>query len=239
MTPTRSLPRSLILLGLVWSAPKAWSQEAQLGARLDPATRAAVEAVIDSARAAGLPTAPLVAKALEGAAKHAPGERIASALRSLAADLATARSVFGADADPADLAAGATLLRVGVESRVLGDIRAARRAEGVSVPLDVLTTLIGRGVPVDTAAGVVLALAQQHATDAEYARFTDEVRKDIAAGVPPGAAVAARVPTGATIGGGSATSIKPGVVPPRPPSAPPSTTRPPVLPAPRPHAPRS
>jgi hypothetical protein len=239
MTSVRPLPQLLVLVCFAASASLAWGQESQFGTRLDPATRASVQAVIDSARVAGLPTAPLVAKALEGAAKHASGERIASALRSLAADLATARSVLGVDADPADLAAGATLLRVGVESRVLGDICAARRTEGVSVPLDVLTTLIGQGVPVDTAAGVVLAMAQQHATDAEYARFTDEVRKDIAAGVPPGAAVAARVPTGATIGGGSATSIKPGVVPPRPPSAPPPTTRPPSSPAPRSHAPRS
>jgi hypothetical protein len=227
MTPARTWPQLLGLLCLLCSAPAAWGQETRLGARLDPATRAAVEAVIDSARAAGLPTAPLVAKALEGAAKHAPGERIASALRSLAGDLATARTVLGADADPADLAASAALLRVGIESRVLGNIRAARSTEGVSVPLDVLTTLIGRGVPVDTAAGVVLALAQQHATDAEYARIADQVRQDIAAGVPPGAAVAARAPSAV----------------PRPPATPPSavppTTHPPSPPAPRSHAPRS
>ena len=44
--------------------------------RLDPETRALVGTVIDSAHGAGLPSEPLVQRALEGATKGAPGIRI-------------------------------------------------------------------------------------------------------------------------------------------------------------------
>jgi hypothetical protein len=58
--------------------------------RLDPDTRARVVAIVDSARDLGLPSEPLIHRALEGAMKNAPGERIVVAVRRLA-DLAAAR----------------------------------------------------------------------------------------------------------------------------------------------------
>jgi hypothetical protein len=48
---------------------------ATLRERLDPAIRDAVQGIIDSSVAAGVPFHPLAAKALEGAAKRAPGDR--------------------------------------------------------------------------------------------------------------------------------------------------------------------
>jgi hypothetical protein len=68
----------------------AWLR-ARLDGRLDPRLRVSVEKVIDSALAAGVPAEPLVDKALEGASKHAPGEAILRAVRTLAGDLARAR----------------------------------------------------------------------------------------------------------------------------------------------------
>src|SRR5438132_1385618 len=59
-------------------------------ARLDTAARSLVAVAIDSARAAGLPTEPLVQRALEGATKDAPGTLIVSAVQRLAADLGRA-----------------------------------------------------------------------------------------------------------------------------------------------------
>src|SRR5205807_9664120 len=87
-------------------------QDPRLG-RLDAGARPLVAVVIDSARAADLPTEPLVQRALEGATKGAPGSLIVSAVQRLAADLGRARAALGAGATPPELEAGAAALRAG------------------------------------------------------------------------------------------------------------------------------
>jgi hypothetical protein len=164
--------------------------------RLDPATRGAVQAMIDSAAAGGVPTGPLVAKALEGAAKHAPGERIVVAVRSLAGELAVARRALGTDADEASLVAGAAALRASVSGAFLGELREARPGVPVAWPLSVLADLVSHGVPADTAGAILLALARSDATDAVFSTFEQQVLRDVGAGVPPGAAALARAPAG-------------------------------------------
>ncbi len=76
-----------------------------------------VEAVLQAARAAGLPTETLEAKAAEGAAKGVPPDRVAGYLEALRLDLARADALLGdraADADRAALlAAAAAALRAG------------------------------------------------------------------------------------------------------------------------------
>src|SRR5689334_8244862 len=67
---------------------------ARLENRLDARTRSAVERVIDSVGAAGIPAEPLVSKALQGAAMRAPSERIVTAVRQLAQRLGVARGVL-------------------------------------------------------------------------------------------------------------------------------------------------
>jgi hypothetical protein len=169
---------------------------AALNDRLDPATSRVVEVVIDSAAADGVPTGPLVAKALEGAAKRAPGERIVLAVRSLATDLAVARRGLGPDADEASLVAGAAALRAGASSAYLGQLHEARAGAPVAWPLSVLADLVSHGVPADTAESVLLALAGSGATDAAFSAFEQQVLRDVGAGVPPGAAAVARAPAG-------------------------------------------
>lgn len=164
--------------------------------RLDPATRGAVQAIIDSAAANGVPTGPLVAKALEGAAKRAPGDRIVGAVRSLTADLTVTRRALGAHADEASLVAGAAALRAGVSSAYLGELREARPSAAVAWPLSVLADLVSHGVPADTAGSILLALARSGATDAVFIVFEQQVLRDVGAGVPPGAAAVARAPAG-------------------------------------------
>src|SRR5437870_2517243 len=115
-------------------------------------------AAIDPARAAGLPTEPLVQRALEGATKGAPGPLIVSAVQRLAADLGRAREALGPGTTPPELEAGAAALRAGAGPAVLTQLRRARR-QTIAVPLAVLTDLVASGVPVDSAAAAVLALA--------------------------------------------------------------------------------
>lgn len=174
------------------AAPPALAQDSRLAGRLDPATRAAVEAVVDSARRRGLPTEPLVDKALEGASKRAPGPRIVAALRTLASDLALARDALGERTPEPDLVAGAGALRAGARPEALRELRQARRDQPVTVPLAVLSDLVARGVPPDTAAAVVVALARRGAGDRDFGELERGVARDIEAGASPAAAASVR-----------------------------------------------
>lgn len=154
--------------------------------RLDrmPATvRSAIAPVIDSAGRAGLPTGPLIEKALEGAAKGAATDAILTAVRSLAGALAGARESLGAPSTADELNAGAVALRLGARPEDLSRLRAARSRGSLVVPLGVLSDLVARGVPTDTASRVVLALASR--ADDEYLAFRQRVDRDIDLGAPP------------------------------------------------------
>ena len=160
--------------------------------RLDQATRPVIMALVDSARAAGLPINPLVERALEGATKGAPGEIIASAVRRLAGDLGRAREALGPRASQSELYAGAAALRAGAGPDVLNQMRRVRGHQSVAMALAVLTDLVARGVPVDTAATAVLTLAAA-ARDEDLVEFRRAVERDIAIGAPPAAAASIRV----------------------------------------------
>jgi hypothetical protein len=155
--------------------------------RLDPAARPPVVQLVDSARAMGLPTESLVQRALEGAAKGAPAASIVAAVRRLAADLGRARDALGPDAVPAELDAGAAALRAGAPPAALTTLRRVRRGSLI-VPLAVLADLVGSGVPADSAAAAVLALAPS-IRDVELMEFRRAVERDIALGAPPATAV--------------------------------------------------
>jgi hypothetical protein len=163
--------------------------------RLDPETRAAVGAVLDSARGLGLPAEPLVQRALEGATKGAPGARIILAVRRLTADLGTARSALGKDASAPELEAGVAALRAGASPQILARLHDVRRPP-LTVVLSLFADLVAGGVPSDSAAAAVLALAPK-ARDADLVEFRRAVERDIALGAPPGTATSVRVNAGA------------------------------------------
>ncbi len=222
----RGLFLALALLG----APAALQgQDPRLEGRLDPATRAAVGALVDSARAAGLPTEPIVDKALEGATKHASGDRILAVLRTLSTDLRTARAALGPDAPDADVVAGATAIRAGAQADLLGHLEKARGKGGLAVPLAVLSDLVARGVPVDTAASVIFNLAQRGASDADFTGLERGVAQDIGAGAPPGVAAAVRA-HGAAAGSAGRGGGPPAGVPASPPRKGTDKPRPPGRP---------
>jgi len=186
--------RVLALLATMLVAGRAVAQQIDPRLkRLDAAARPAVAALVDSARAASLPTEALVQRALEGTTKRASGEVIVAAVRRLAVDLGRAREALGSTASPAELNAGAAALRAGASQTTLAELRHARR-EPLIVPLAVLADLVASGVPVDSAAAAVLALARQ-ARDAELVEFRRAVERDIALGAPPAAATAAAATT--------------------------------------------
>src|SRR3989454_7117616 len=163
--------------------------------RLDPDTRSAVAAVVDSARVARVPIEPIIQRALEGATKGAPSTRIVAAVRKLAVDLGTARTALGTSASEAELEAAVAALRAGATPQVIAHLRDVRRPP-LTIALSVLADLVASGVPADSAAAAVLALAPK-ARDADLVEFRRAVERDIALGAPPAAATSTRVNAGA------------------------------------------
>jgi len=176
--------------------------------RLDSISRPIVTALVDSARAAALPTEPLVQRALEGATKRASADRIVAAVRRLALDLGHARDALGPTTSPPELGAAAAALRAGAPPVILTELRRIRR-ESLTVPLAVLTDLVASGVPVDSAAAAVLSLAAK-SRDTDLVEFRRAVERDIALGAPPASATAAAVAAAAVQVNAGARQQRPG-----------------------------
>ena len=193
MRPRLLAPLALALLAL---GPRALAaQDARLDARLDASTRDAVVAIVDSARGAGVPSEPLVQKALEGASKHADDARILAAVRMLARELGDARAALGPSSSDAEVVAGASAMHAGIAPAALTRMRAARAQGSLTVALAVLADLVARGVPGDTATSVISALTVAGAPDAELLRFRQGVERDIAQGATPAAALGVQART--------------------------------------------
>jgi hypothetical protein len=201
--------RAVALVGVLCAAqvlPRSLPAQNSDGrlARLDPTTRVAVAAVVDSARKSRLPTEPLVDKALEGSQKGADGGRIVTAVRGLYSELRTARLALGAASSTDEINAGANAVHAGVPMRSLAQLRVAAQHAGrarVTLPLTVATDLVARGVPVGVASDVVLSLVRSGLRDADLTTFQRNVRLDIEHGADAATAAQTRA-RGAALRGG-------------------------------------
>lgn len=188
----RGFRRALAGAGLLVAAATARAQDARLAQRLDKPTYVAVNAIVDSARVAKLPTAPLVDKALEGAAKGSDGQKIVFAVHQLSVRMTSARHVLGATSSPDEIKAAATALDNGVSDRDLARVKSAGGKRPVTMPLAVLTDLIGRQVPIAMATSLVVQLAKSGIKDPDLALFQRNVRADIDRGADPTVAATTR-----------------------------------------------
>lgn len=182
--------RALVALTLVARAASA--QDPRLAQRLDKPTYVAVNAIVDSARVANLPTAPLVDKALEGAAKGSDGQKIVSAVHLLSVRMAASRRALGASATGDEIKAAATALGAGMSPRDLARLRAASGKRPVTMPLAVAIDLIGRDVPVATATSLVFQFVRSGVKDSDLSLFQRNVRADIDRGADPTVAATTR-----------------------------------------------
>ncbi len=187
---TRRLAAALAFVAL--AAPALAQQDPDPIAGLDPVSRHAVEALLDSARAEGLPTQPLISKTQEGVSKHAPGKLIASVVRTVFLSLREARTTLGPLATRDELTAAAGALQAGIPSAAIADLRDARRGKPVTVPLVVLADLVTRGVPRDTASRAILQLWAGGAGDADFLGLWRGVEQDIVSGAAPADALLTR-----------------------------------------------
>lgn len=152
------------------------AQDVRLTERLDPATAAQVQQVVDTARSAGLPGEPLVQKALEGGTLGASGDRIIAAVQALHAQLRRAREALGSEASEAELTTAAGALRAGLEPGALRRLQSLRAGRPLVVPIAVLTDLVAEGMAPAEATRSVLDLARDGRPDDEFVALRRQVQ---------------------------------------------------------------
>jgi hypothetical protein len=194
-SPTRRLVAVLLALvaGFVLS-PVAMlrAQEGNPLLKLDPTTQYAVQALLDSARSLGLPTAPLESKALQGVALHVDGRRIVAQVRVVFNALRNARTALGAVASTDELGAAAVALEAGIPLDAIGRMARSRGEKPLTIPFVVLADLVTRGVPRDTASQTILQLWQRGAAEDDILGLWKGVERDIISGTAPADALVNR-----------------------------------------------
>jgi hypothetical protein len=185
------------IIGLVLLAASAQAQSSTLPSRLGPDVRATIERLMDSVRAAGLPTGPLADKAAEGVLKGADDQRILVAVRMLARELGEARAILGSTNDPAALSAMASALHAGAAP---AELRRIARPSGsppdshtLATALVTLVDLVAKRIPPLSATNAVNELLRRRATDDQFVVLRSEVEQDIRGGVDPEAALTKRI----------------------------------------------
>jgi hypothetical protein len=168
---------------------------ARLAGRVPPAVATAVSALVDSARTRGLPGAPLVDKALEGAVKGVPTDRILTAVRTVLEQLdasASAQRVAGSLAPGADaIEAGAFALAAGLTPADVGAIaRSADPTHPTAVALQVAGALAALGVPRAETVGLVRASIRSGQPVGDLVSLPGQVQAAMARGALPAAAAA-------------------------------------------------
>ena len=179
------------MLTVLLAAP-AIAQEPRIDARFTGETRSTLVGIIDSARAAGVPSEPLVQSAMLGATRNIAPPRIIAAVRGLADRMRIARQALGASATEAEIVSGASALQAGVDPATLQRIRRARPEGEVALPLIVLTDIIERGVAKDTAERVIVSLGDARSTDADFQSLRQSILTDIRSGAAPSTAAMTR-----------------------------------------------
>jgi len=190
----RSLPAAVAAAVLVvgGALPAIGQDPSDPLSRLDATSRFAVEAIIDSAFAAGLPGAALHSKALEGISKKADTKKIVDAVRKGFLNLKTARATLGGVPDE-ELIAAAAVLEAGAKPTQLSVFRERKKGRSDLEAFTVWADLMSRGVPLDDASSAISKLWQDGADDMTFHRLWNDVQSDISSGLNPGAALLNRI----------------------------------------------
>lgn len=137
----------------------------RLRAQVTPQTYERLTEKLQQARREGVPTEPLVFKALEGVAKRVPEDRILIVVERLRENLARARSVLeqagvSAPAPPA-IAGVASALERGTPPDAVPAIVRAGGGGDPTIALHTVADLMSRGLPSDAALEMVLAVLER------------------------------------------------------------------------------
>lgn len=156
-------------------------------ARFDTLTANALRLLLDEATVRGLPTAPLINRALEGAARRVSGAKILNVVRAHALALLQAKAILGDGSTVAELDAGADALKAGIDAKTLTAVRSTRAAGTAVTALVVITDVVRRGVPMSTARDAVTTIARIPRSDDALLGLQSTVAKNAQRG--PGMAL--------------------------------------------------
>ena len=152
---------SLLLLCLA-SSLVGQSVRARLEGRVPAATIPVIDSLVGVAAAEGLPTEPLIQKAIEGGAKHVSGDRIVKAVALNIEQLRQARALLvrAGDAPPAtdaEVTAVASALKRGLAAPLVERIVAALPDQPRSSAFHALADLVAHRFNPDSAADLIVA----------------------------------------------------------------------------------
>lgn len=155
----------------------------------DSRARIAIQEVLRASQAKGVPIDPLVRKVREGVAKQSEPVIIQNAVQTLAKRLELSVNALSPFRSVDEVTAGANALQVGVPAPTLKELRKLSPVQPITVPLAILTELVGQQVPVKLATQRVRELVARGANNAQLVAMSESVEADVSAGMQPDAAL--------------------------------------------------
>jgi hypothetical protein len=173
----------------------AQAVQARLDGRVSPEVQRAVQVIAADAVAHGLPVDPLVQKAIEGAAKGVPNDRVIAAVRALAGRLGESMAAVreaGVAAPGGDVVeGGADALNAGFSGRQVSDlVRVSRPPHDPALTLRVAATLAALGVPTKQALQLVQGMISANRSPSDLLTLPGQVQAGVARGATPAQAAA-------------------------------------------------
>lgn len=192
---TIGLALTLVLGSTLTGALTAQNVQARLDGRVSPEVQRAVRSIAADAEARGLPVDPLVQKAIEGAAKGVPADRVIAAVRALAGRLGEAREAVragGVAAPSGDVVeGGADALNAGISARQVSDlVRVSQPPQDPALTLRVAATLAALGVPTTQAFQLVEGMISAGRSPSDLLGLPGQVQTGVARGATPAQAAA-------------------------------------------------
>lgn len=159
------IARRVALLGLLLTVPLAGQEaRARLVGRVPNAALPALDSIVSEADAEGIPTEPLIQKALEGGAKGVPSAGIVAAVGASASHLRSALALLRLSGEsrpePAEVTAVAVALARGVSPELVSSLSAALPGEPTGPALHAVADLVGHGFAEDAAVDLIVDAAQ-------------------------------------------------------------------------------
>ena len=190
----RVVGTAAFLIGAFTTSARAQDPQPEPLSRLDLRYRLQVEAIIDSARQAGLPWMAVRSKVLLGINIKADGPKIVSVVRQYYANLVKSREALG-PLGAAEIETGASALTAGVRPEDLALFRPTTAGRSPTSALMYLTALISarQGVPRDDAVAAFAKLWKDGVGDSDFEGLWRNVDQDILSGVSPKAALQTRM----------------------------------------------
>ena len=156
------MPLRVLVLAVLAGALPVQTGNSRLRGRVPAEALPAVDSIVASAAAAGLPTEPLIEKALEGAAKKVPPDRIVSAVGAGAERLRAAHALAargGSEPSDGEVEAIAAALARGLDADLATRLAAALPDEPPGPALHAVADMVGHGFHEDSSVSLIVSAA--------------------------------------------------------------------------------